>query len=604
MSEMIEWLSEHDETRLTGEAGRYRIGKPKEEFWPIYDADPAAYAARGWEAFATTSGRYIKMPSGILVQPPTAKIPCPKPPSFLRDFQGPHFKSLWDIYGRQTSAGDFSDTGTGKTYVTIAMALELGLPMFVVCMLAGMDKWQKLIQYFGAKCICVGNYEYFKTANDFGEMQAVYSPWKVFHAVTAEMAPGGKMVHKYCPFPKTKVFPEYKQALDYLFSRTYVRPQSLTDWETKQGKSLRLFARDIRGYKWNLPKGTFMVFDEAHKCKSQDSQNMRLLAASKPYVTEALTATPGVTPRDFLALGYALGLHNLYDFDVWTEKHGCRRVYTQGKTRKFIGWDYAKKSGGLEALNLELFPLRASRMRISEIPGFPKTVITAESFTAKEAPDVQKAYAEFVRECKAAIAERKMLPVTAVLRFRMLKEKLKIPLFINQIEEAHENGFSVAMFVNFTETLKLLSKKFPDAPLIHGGQKKTDREFGRLKFENNQVKTILLNSEAGGASLDLHDIHGEHPRMALISPTYNPYTLKQIFGRVNRDGGKTTSFQRILFMAGTQEEKVCDKVRLKLKAFESVNGDVTEKDLIEDAVMGAFNLKELETLIEGEENVG
>ncbi len=331
---------------------------------------------------------------------------------------------------------------------------------------------------------------------------------------------------------------------------------------------------------------------------------MRLLSAAKPYVTEALTATPGVTPRDFKSLGYALGLHNLYDFDVWTERHGCRRVFTQGKTRKFIGWDYAKKSGGLEALNLELYPLRASRMRISEIPGFPKTVITAESFTAKEAPEVQKAYAAFVQECKAAIEAKKMLPVTSVLRFRMLIEKLKIPLFINQIEEAHENGFSVAMFVNFTETLKLLSKKFPDAPLIHGGQKKTDREFGRMKFESNQVKTILINSEAGGASLDLHDIHGGHPRMALISPTYNPYTLKQIFGRVNRDDGKTVSFQRILFMAGTQEEKVCAKVRLKLKAFETVNGDVTEKDLIEDAVMGAFNLEEFENLSEGEENVG
>lgn len=604
MSDMIEWLSEHDETRLTGEAGRYRIGRATEAFWAMYDANPDTYLKKGWESFPTTSGRFIKASAGILVQPPTANLPCPKPPSFLRDFQGPHFKNLWNVFGKQTSAGDFSDTGTGKTYVTIAMALELDLPLFVVCMLAGMDKWQRLIQYYGAKCVAVGNYEFFKTTNDFGEMQAVYSPWKIFVAATAELAPGGKVVHKFCPFPKTKVFPDYKQAVDYLFARTYVRPQAMTDWETKTGKSLRLFSREIRGYKWKVPQGTFMVFDEAHKCKSQDSQNMRLLVAAKPYVTEALTATPGVTPRDFMSMGYALGLHNLYDFDVWTEKHGCRRVFTQGKTRKFIGWDYAKKSGGLEALNLELFPLRASRMRISEIPGFPKTVITAESFTAKEAPEVQKAYAAFVRECKAAIEAKKMLPVTSVLRFRMLIEKLKIPLFINQIEEAHDNGFSVAMFVNFTETLKLLSAKFKDAPLIHGGQKKGEREAGRLKFENNITNTILLNSEAGGASLDLHDIHGDHPRMALISPTYNPYTLKQIFGRVNRDGGKTTSFQRILFMAGTQEEKVCAKVRLKLKAFDTVNGDVTEKDLIEDAVMGAFDLKDLETLIEGEGNEG
>lgn len=599
----IQWLSEHDETRLSGESGRYKIGLPKPEFWTAFDADPEAYKLRGWEAFTTSSGRFIKVPAGILVEPPTAKTPCPKPPRFLRDFQGPHFKALWDVFGHQTAAGDFSDTGTGKTYVTLALALEMNLPVFVVCMLAGMDKWIKLIKYFGVKCVSVGNYEYFKTANDFGEMQAVYSAFRVFDAVTQETAPGGKIVHKFCPFPKTKVFADYKECLAYIQKRTYVRPVQLENWEKKTGKSLRLFARDIRGYKWNLPRGTFMVFDEAHKCKSEDSQNARLLAASKPYVTEILTATPGVTPRDFRSMGYALGLHNLYDFDLWTEKYGCRRVFTQGKTKKFIGWDYAKKSGGLEALNLELFPLRASRMRIAEIPGFPKTVITAECFSAKEAPELQQVYAAFVRDCKAAIEAKKMLPVTSVLRYRMLMEKLKVPLYLSQIEEAHEAGFSVAMFVNFKETMELLSKKLPDAPVIHGGQKKGERERGRLRFENNEVKTILLNIQAGGASLDLHDIHGGHPRMALISPTYNPYDLKQVFGRVNRDGGKSTSFQRIVFMAGTQEEKVCEKVKLKLKAFETINGDLTEKDLIEDVALGAFDVGELETQMEDKENV-
>jgi hypothetical protein len=332
---------------------------------------------------------------------------------------------------------------------------------------------------------------------------------------------------------------------------------------------------------------------------------MRLLVAAKPYVTEVLTATPGVTPRDFKAMGYALGMHSLYNFDLWTLEHGCRRVMT--KTGKFIGWDYAKKSGGIELLNQELFPNKAARMRISEIPSFPKTVITAECFTAKEAPEIQKAYIDLVGQCKAAIEAGKMLPVTSVLRYRMLVEKLKVPLYLQLIEEAHEAGFSVAMFVNFSETLQALHKKIPSAPLIYGGQKATEREAGRYAFELNKVNTILLNSQAGGTSLDLHDLHGGHPRMALISPTYNPYDLKQIFGRVNRDGGKSVSFQRIVYMGGTQEEKVCDKVKLKLKAFETINGDVTESDLIEDGLLGMLNpavketfLETMETLLEGE----
>ncbi len=189
MSDGIQWLSEHDETRLTGEAGRYRIGKPSDAFWVKYDTDPAPYTLKGWESFVTTSGRFLKAPVGILVQPPTAKLPTPKPPRFLRDFQGPHFKNLWEVYGRQTAAGDLSDTGTGKTYVTLALALELDLPVFVVCMLAGMDKWQRLIQHFGVKCVAVGNYEFFKTKNDYGEMQAVYSAFRVFDSVTCWYSP-------------------------------------------------------------------------------------------------------------------------------------------------------------------------------------------------------------------------------------------------------------------------------------------------------------------------------------------------------------------------------------------------------------------------------
>lgn len=600
---MIEWLSEHDETAVSGAAGRFRIGRPLPAFWADYEKNPDYWNSRGFEIFTTSSGKFIKSPPDILIDPPCARIPCPRPPSFLRDFQGPHFKNLWEIFSRQTSAGDFSDTGTGKTYVTVALARELEMPIFVVCMLAGMDKWQKVIREFGAKAIAVGNYEHFKTENDFGEMEIAYYPFSIWKMLTAKKsADGKKEAVPFCPFPKTKAFRTYEECLDYLFSRTFIRSRLIEDFEERTGKSLRLKAREIRGYKWKLPKNTFVVFDEAHKCKAEDSQNMRLLVAAKPYVTEALTATPGVTPRDFRALGYCLGLHRLYDFDLWTETHGCRRVFAKGKKEKFIGWNYAAKSGGLEKLNQELFPARAARMRISEIPSFPKTVITAECLTAKEAPEIAKAYANLVKECRAFIEAGKMLPVTSVLRYRMLVEKLKVPLFLEQIQEANEGGFSVAMFVNFTETLELLLKKMPGTPVIHGGQKKAEREGARYSFEINRAKNIFLNSQAGGTSLDLHDIHGGHPRMALISPTYNPYDLKQVFGRVNRDGALSTSFQRIIYMAGTQEEKVCEKVKLKIKAFETINGDVTEKDLIEDGLLGMLSPKDMENLLGGTEN--
>lgn len=583
---MIEWLGEHDETNQAGATGRFRIGRPSAAFWEDFEKNPGPWKAQGYEAFATTSGKFVKVPTGKLVEPPCAGVPVPRFASFLRDFQHGHCGNIWNTLSIQTSVGDFSDTGTGKTFTTLALALELGLPLFVVCKLAGMAKWIKLSQKFGVKVYGIGNYEYFKGENEFGVMEVGYYPLKIWNALV-------KLYDKDFttpPFPKQKVFTDYKECLDYFFSKTIFRPKHCEEFESKSGKSVRLLTREIRGYQWKLPKKTMFVFDEVHKCKSEDSQNMRLLVAAKPYVTFGLTATPGITPRDFKALGYVLGLHRLYDFDVWTEGHGCRRVYTQGKTRKFIGWDYAKKSGGIETLNKELFPLRAARMRISEIPGFPETSITAEAFSASEAPKLREAYAACVKACRDQVGKNKMIQVTAILRYRMFAEKMKVPLFISLIEEAIEGGYSVAVFVNFKETLALLKKKFPEAPLVYGKQKGADREAGRQAFEDNQVNKIFLNMEAGGDSLDLHDIHGGHPRMAFIAPTYNPYTLKQVFGRVHRDGALTKSIQRIVYMADTQEEKVCEDVREKLQAFSTINGDeVSAKDLIEEGFQKILN---------------
>ena len=589
---MITWLSEHYETSLhSGTVQSYKIGLGTAEFWKEYDTDTPTWAGKGIIAFSTSSGRFVKCYKGDLQLPPALDLPPPKPPSFLRDFQIPHFNHLWTGYTKQTCLGDFSDTGTGKTYVTVALALALNRPLFVVSLMAGMDKWQKVIKQYGAKALCIGNYEYFKTDNDFGKMQCVYRPYEIFRRLTFK--PGQNI---FCPFPKEKKFSHYNDCINYLFSRTHIRLKHLEAWEKEYGRRFRILAREITGYEWNLPKNTMIVFDEVHKCKSEDSQNMRLLVAAKPWVSELLSATPGITPRDFKATGYALGLHNLYDFDLWTENHGCHRVYTEGGKQKFIGWKYSKKSHGLETLSEEIYPAHASRMRISEIPDFPKTVITAECFSAKEAPELNRLYLKLVDECKACIKAKTMLPVTAVLRYRQAIELFKVRLFLELIDEAHEAGFSVALFVNFTATLEALSKKLPGIPIIMGGQNKLERESRRLAFERNQVNTILLNVEAGGTSLDLHDIYGDKPRMSLISPTYNPYTLKQVFGRVHRDGGKTTSFQRIVYMAGTQEERVCEKVKLKMKAFETINGDITTDDLIEDILLDTANLNDLENL--------
>ncbi len=95
-------------------------------------------------------------------------------------------------------------------------------------------------------------------------------------------------------------------------------------------------------------------------------------------------------------------------------------------------------------------------------------------------------------------------------------------------------------------------------------------------FQADKERIILVNIQAGGAGLSLHDLNGKHPRMALISPSYSAVLMRQATGRVWRDSAKSKSIQKIVFVAKTVEEKVCDSVKRKLENMDLLNdGDLT-----------------------------
>jgi CRISPR/Cas system-associated endonuclease/helicase Cas3 len=51
--------------------------------------------------------------------------------------------------------------------------------------------------------------------------------------------------------------------------------------------------------------------------------------------------------------------------------------------------------------------------------------------------------------------------------------------------------------------------------------------------------------------------------------------LRQALGRIHRDGAKSKALQKIIFVANTEEEKTCEKVKLKLENLDTINdGDV------------------------------
>jgi superfamily II DNA or RNA helicase len=167
--------------------------------------------------------------------------------------------------------------------------------------------------------------------------------------------------------------------------------------------------------------------------------------------------------------------------------------------------------------------------------------------------------------------------LTAILRARQKVELVKVPLFIEMIEEAIENGMSVVVFCNFTETIDALSERLNTKCIVNGEAKYAKaRQQNIDDFQADKERIILVNIQAGGAGLSLHDLNGKHPRMALISPSYSAVLMRQATGRVWRDSAKSKSIQKIVFVAKTVEEKVCDSVKRKLENMDLLNdGDLT-----------------------------
>lgn len=463
--------------------------------------------------------------------------PLPPPPAILlKDTSYPPFLEkkqyqldaaahlvacLWT----EGHACDLSDTGVGKTAQEILAAREMGLPVGVICTLRGIPKWVAWLKAFRV------------------------------------------------PF-------------------TFV-----TNWESAKSKDFPYGVRRNGFYRWTLNKRHLLIFDEAHKAKGRGSQNGALVVGAKSagHAYILASASLATSPLDMEATGYALGLHGYHDFLPWAKERGCYMVALGGvnESGEAVGPAHpsvADPSEAMKEIHRILIPKKGVRVRIEDLgDAFPETHISTEEIALPPMAlrKQNEAYGELVKKIEGLKAEkaegRMAAEMTLNLRYRQMTEILKVDALADLAGEHRENGLSVIVFVNFTETLLALAKKLKTDCLIAGSGVLADKDVqeNHRRFQANEERIILCNVAAGGASIDLHDVHGGHPRISLIAPTYRAIDLKQVLGRPHRQGGKSKSVQRLLFASGTVEEKICTALQVRLKSLSALNdGDLMEPDLL------------------------
>lgn len=190
-------------------------------------------------------------------------------------YQYQHLISLLYSFRLQNVVLDGSDTGTGKTYTTVALCKQLNLKPFIICPKAVLSTWKNVCDFFKVEYIGVTSYESAKNCKQYDGSDRVESPYIQ------------KMDNKYC---------------------------------------------------WQLPKHSILVFDEVHRCKNKNSVNGKLLMSAKNKYQKIimLSATVSDTPEHFHIFGYMLDIYSsIKQAKNWvdgTMREDMSRIDTSGNS--------------------------------------------------------------------------------------------------------------------------------------------------------------------------------------------------------------------------------------------------------------------------------
>lgn len=439
----------------------------------------------------------------------------------LRDYQVEPADRLEQLLRDYPGAADLSDMGTGKTYVACETIRRRDKPTLVVAPKVSISAWEDVGRQVGAE-FDVLNWEKLRTG------RTPYGRWMGY---AKRRMPNGSV-------------------------------------------------KELKKFVW-APEVSDVFFDEAHMASGAQSQNGALVrsAFTAGKTVTAITATPADSPLQLRAMGYLLGLHDDKDFWNWCLKNGCHKA-------PFGGLDFTENADRaaavMDRLNQQISG-RCVRIRIADLPpgAMPDVLIDAPLIDIDERAEIDRMHAD-LRAALAEIEEKGLQggaedhPMTRALRARQRIELLHVPGYVELAQQRLDAGRSVLFFVNFSATVAALHAAFPTFGIIDGAHVDT-RSDDLAALQSDRIRGLICNQQAGGVSLNAHDITGKHPRSSILSAVgTRAKDVIQCTGRARRNGSMSTPEVIIPVAAGTDEVKIKKRVDKKKLCIETlVDGDLS-----------------------------
>lgn len=422
----------------------------------------------------------------------------------LLNYQIPHAEQLKECLKANKCVLDASDTGTGKTYVSISLCRDLELEPFIICPKSVIPNWVSVARKFNVKLFGISNYESIKNAKYWTENYEKVE----------------------CPY---------------------------------------MFENPDHTYEFVLPPNVVVIFDEAHRCKNYKSDTSRLLRSIAKSKNKILLLSATITDKlnCFKPFGEVFGFYSdSSEYTKWMNK--LKKVTKNHYSRL----KYSDKQIVLDIINRKIFPIYGSRMRIKDLGDmFPHNQIYVQSYLCSNKDRIQELYNQIELELESKSPN--FLSKLTMLRMKI--EMFKMEIFEDVISEALDSNYSVAVFVNYVDSLNHLAKAFNTTCIIMGNQTSEQRQNSIDRFQSNESNIIISITQAGGVGVSLHDIHGNHPRMSIISPAWSGQDMVQVLGRIHRAGSQTPAIQKIIYCDQTCENRICDVMQSKISNITALN---------------------------------
>jgi superfamily II DNA or RNA helicase len=353
----------------------------------------------------------------------------------------------------------------------------------------------------------------------------------------------------------------------------------IAGWEeVKLGKFPHIYNK-VQGWfrgERKEPGSVLIIFDEAHRSKSFKSQNAKMvrMASTSGAWLYLISATLIQSTLDLSGLAFPLRLiaQQSYWFP-FAQKFGAG-------LNAFNAYNDFAAPHQLAALHqmLDQISVRVRKRDVVEKEMCITQVDLVDSANLKEIAKVYEGLAEKVAALEGQKNAAQQIIVER-LRARQAAELLKVPVFVAEALRHLEEGSKVALFFNFQESVNEACRQFEIANYtvrsITGATPLKDRGSHIKEFNTGYLHVLVMNIQAGGEGISLHDTTGEYPRVCLLSPPESAGVLVQALGRIDRVGAVTIGLNRILFVARTAEELVYYNVRHKINRLSTLNdGDL------------------------------